>query len=255
MLAAMLALALAPVSVAGHDVSEPQLTARVAMYQSGSRELERTVGDDVTEALWLDGEAARLGLSVDPARVEQAVAREIRAFGDEVNWRETIKPETPELARERIAREVLRADIAAALTARADTPGRFSAAFEGYHQRWRAVTRCTERWREQEYDRCANKKRVRGACRWMGATDVCRVNRGWLIVVDLVTVLYPDRVITAANAARAVRAVRREVNRRLEIDVAPDSQIITAPDRGTIVRAAQAIERLAQRSAAGQAIR
>ena len=149
----------------------------------------------------------------------------------------------------------MRADIAAALTADVDTPGRFSAVFEAYHQRWRAVTTCTERWRVPYNDRCANKPRNRKPCRWMGAVDVCEISRGWLIVVDLVSVLYPDRVITAANAARAVRAVRREADRPLEIDIAPDSQIITARDRGTIVRAAQAIERLAQRSAAGQAIR
>ncbi len=254
MLATMLALALAPISVAGHDVAEADLTARVAA--SGAS--ERTVGDTVTEALWVDGEAMRLGVVAAPERVDQAVRNEIHSFGDEEVWREEIRPETPEQARERIARQVLRAGIAARLTLHATSPGQFSAAFEAYHARWRAVTRCTERWRVSYNERCANKPRNRKPCRWMGAADVCGIDRGWLIVVDLGTLLYPGRVLTAATAARAVRAVRREMgsaNRRLDIDTAPDSQVLRSRDRGTIVRAAHAIERLVQRSAAGQAIR
>ena len=103
MLGAMLALALAPVSVAGHDVSEADLTARVAASSAS----ERIVGDTVTEALWVDGEAMRLGVVAAPERVDQAVRNEIHSFGDEEVWREQIRPETPEQARERIAREVL----------------------------------------------------------------------------------------------------------------------------------------------------
>jgi hypothetical protein len=262
MLGALLALALAPVSVAGQEVSEAELTARVAAYQrppAEQRFLERDVGDAAVEALWIQGEAARLGLQTDPGRVEEAVAREIRSFGDEENWRRWIQPDTPEQARARIAREVLRAGIAAALTRHADTPGLFAAAFEGFHARWRAVTRCTDRWRHPARDRCANKPHPRSACRWMGAAEVCRYSRGWMIVVDIIHLLYPEEFdADGSTAARGVRAVRREMgpaSRRLDDDTDADSQLLYSRDRGPIVRAAQALERLVQRSAAGQAIR
>src|ERR1700755_654130 len=92
-------LAAAAVSVAGHDVSSAELStrARLDAHRYGhSRTLDRVAGDELTEELWIEGEAARLGITATPQEVDTEVAREVRLYGGEDGWRRVIDPETPE---------------------------------------------------------------------------------------------------------------------------------------------------------------
>jgi hypothetical protein len=101
--------------------------------------LDRRAADRAIERLWLQGEAAERGLPLDRARAPLAQLR--GAVADA-------------LAPERDAR-------------------RFAQAFDAFHARWRARTRCERRHHDPYWDRCANLAGApAGTCRWMGDPDL-----------------------------------------------------------------------------------
>jgi len=87
--------------------------------------------------------------------------------------------------------DILRAQVADALVGRrppADA-ARLAKAFDAFHERWRARTRCLDAYRDTYEDRCSDGAGAAAeTCRWMGETSVCAVRdgsrRGWLVVRD-----------------------------------------------------------------------
>jgi hypothetical protein len=124
----------------------------------------RAAADRAIERMWLDGEAA---------------ARGLRAPGDLTQLRAEV------------------ADALAGVHPRRDA-SRFAKAFDAFHGRWRARTRCEPAYHDPYADRCGNRDGARaGTCRWMGEATLCAV-RGdrWLVVQD-------------AASARATRRAAR----------------------------------------------
>jgi hypothetical protein len=105
-----------------------------------------------------------------------------------------------------------RAEVADALVGRGRVPGaaQLADAFDSFHERWRARTRCLADYREPYEDRCGDGLgAAAGTCRWMGEATVCglhgRVRRRWLVVPG-------SRSVRAARAA-AARLPRRLAGR------------------------------------------
>ena len=213
--------------------------------------------DEATEAAWMAGEARRLHVTADPADVDRALAAEQHEWED---WAAALPPETPDEARARLARGVLEAAVGRALAARAHTTAGFAKVFDAFHRRWRARTSCRNLWRDPPMDRCANFK-VREACVWMGAADVCASERPrfWFIAYDLSGALHPGKPdLDAFDADHALSRLRaalpRGVRRRLNFEAEADEQLLDGRRRLDVIAAARAILEL-QRSAAGHAIR
>jgi hypothetical protein len=155
--------------------------------------------DRATEAAWLDGEALALGLRTRGVRIE-----------------------------------VLRRRVADALADRAGGHGSaaFVAAFEAYHARWRATTRCLAEYADPYADRCSNLATPEaGPCRWMAEAWLCGGAPPWTVVgqgrgtaarlrreapasagrikVDRRSGTFTVRVRSRATAARLVYAIYR----------------------------------------------
>jgi hypothetical protein len=83
---------------------------------------------------------------------------------------------------------VLRAQVADALAGKPlPAPATFAAAFDRFHERWRARTRCLRGYRDPYEDRCGDgAAAAAGSCRWMGEATLCSlqpgVGRRWLVV-------------------------------------------------------------------------
>jgi hypothetical protein len=83
----------------------------------------------------------------------------------------------------------LRAQVADALAGPRPlaAPNRFATAFDQFHARWRARTRCLPAYRDPYEDRCGDVARAAaGSCVWMGEATRCTlqpgVRRRWLVV-------------------------------------------------------------------------
>jgi hypothetical protein len=166
----------APVTVGSVRVAAGELEAAAAR-SAGARPgrlaaARRAAADRTIERLWLEGEAAARGL------------RSAAELG------------------------VLRAQVADALVGgRPPDAARMAAAFDAFHERWRARTRCLAAYRDAYEDRCGDGAgAAAGTCRWMGEATVCALRgggrRAWLVVRD-------------APSARATRAAAARVPRRL----------------------------------------
>jgi len=149
----------APAGAAPVVVGSVGVAAAALEAAPGSRS---AAADRAIERLWLEGEASARGL-----RPEAGI-------------------------------DGLRGQVADALAG----PGpvadaaRFAAAFDAFHERWRARTRCAADYRDPYEDRCADgAPAAAGSCRWMGEATLCHVRRGWLVV----------RPRASAGAARTVR--------------------------------------------------
>jgi hypothetical protein len=108
------------------------------------------------------------------------------------------------------------ADLAALRTQVADAlagprplaaPDRFATAFERFHARWRARTRCLPAYRDPYEDRCGDAARAAaGSCVWMGEATRCALQPGarrrWLVV-------------TPGASGRAIREAASGLPRRL----------------------------------------
>jgi hypothetical protein len=154
----------------------------------------------------------------------------------------------------------LRAEIADALAGRGRVPGaaQLAAAFDSFHERWRARTHCLADYREPYEDRCGDGPGgAAGTCRWIGEATVCalhgRPRRRWLVV-------RASRSARAAQAAAAhlpgrlaarLRATRARVvafgARANALAVARALYVVA---RAARVRAAEAAGAAAQRRAA-----
>jgi hypothetical protein len=133
----------------------------------------RAAADRAIERLWLAGEAAARGLR--PAADLSA----------------------------------LRAQVADTLAGPRPLPGavRFAAAFDRFHERWRARTRCLPAYRDPYGDRCGDvAPAAAGACRWMGEATVCTLapgaRRRWLVVAPRAQAV---RLRTRADALAVAR--------------------------------------------------
>jgi hypothetical protein len=137
----------------------------------------RAVASRAIERLWLRGEAAARGLR-PAARLDR-----------------------------------LRAQIADALAGpgRVPRPARFAAAFEAFHQRWRAQTSCLPAYREPYEDRCGDgRPAAAGTCLWMGEATVCALRGRWLVVRESRSA----RAAQAAGARLPLRLALRLVDAR-----------------------------------------
>lgn len=127
----------------------------------------RGAADRAIERLWLAGEAAARGLRVD-ARA------------------------APEVARTTTDLRFLRGEVADALAGARPRRGgasRFARAFDVFHERWRARTRCEPAYHDPYADRCGDRPgAVAGTCRWMGEATLCRLRADrrarWLVLQD-----------------------------------------------------------------------
>jgi hypothetical protein len=113
----------------------------------------RTAADRAIERLWLQGEATARGLrpAADLPQLRAQVADALAG----------LRPLPP--------------------------PARFAAAFDDFHERWRARTRCLPAYRDPYEDRCGDVATTEASCRWMGEATLCAlrpgVGRRWLVVV------------------------------------------------------------------------
>jgi hypothetical protein len=177
-----------PVVVGDARVSAAELEAAAAKARPArAAAARRAAADRAIERLWLAGEASAHGL---------------RAAGDLPG---------------------LRAQVADALTGPRPLPSppRFAAAFERFHDRWRAHTRCLPDFRDPYADRCGDIATAPGACRWLGEATVCApepgARRRWLLATPQAA---PVRLRSRADALAVARAAYARARARRERDAA-----------------------------------
>ena len=147
-----------PIVVGDARVDAADLEAaaeRTAAGHPGRRAAaRRAAADRAIERLWLAGEASARGLR-PPADLP-----------------------------------ALRAHIADALAGPRPlpAPAGFAAAFDHFHERWRARTRCLPEYRDPYEDRCGDAAgAAAGSCRWMGEATLCALQPGarrrWLVAI------------------------------------------------------------------------
>jgi hypothetical protein len=219
----------APVTVGSVRVAAAELetsAARLARGRPGRlAAARRAVAARAIERLWLEGEAATRGL------------RPAAALG------------------------VLRSQVADALTGPGRPPdaAHLAAAFDAFHARWRARTRCLAAYRDPYEDRCGDAAGVAAAtCRWIGEATVCalRGRSRWLLVRDA-----PSAPATRAAASRLprrlasrLRGARGEVVRlRSRSDALAIARAVYVVARAARARAAGAARAAARRAAAARA--
>jgi hypothetical protein len=180
----------------------------------------RAAADRAIERRWLAGEAAARGLR--PA------------------------PDLP----------ALRAQVADALAGPRPLPppARFAAAFDGFHERWRARTRCLPDYRDPYEDRCGDGTGTApGHCRWMGEATVCEVQPGvrrrWLVVSDASVVRRRSRA-SAIVVARTVYAAARSARERVAAKARTAERRKTERARRVAAKAKAAEQRNAERARA-----
>src|SRR5215207_6312570 len=189
--------AAAPVVVGSVRVAAADLEATAARA-AGARPrrlafARRATADRAIERLWLQGEAAARGL------------RPARGLRD------------------------LRGQVADALAGSGPLAGaaRLGAAFDAFHERWRARTRCLAAYRDPYEDRCGDVAdatdacrgidedrcgdaagAAAGTCRWMGEATLCAVRRRWLVVRPLRAPPGATRAAAARLPGRLARRLR-----------------------------------------------
>ena len=154
----------------------------------------------------------------------------------------------------------LRAQVADAVAGRGRVPdaARLAAAFDAFHARWRARTRCLGPYRDPYEDRCGDAAGPAVAsCRWMGEATVCGVQgrARWLVVRES-----PSARATRAAAARLPRRLARTlrsgrggvVGLRSRADALAIARAVYVLARAARVRAAAQRARAAQRAAAAR---
>jgi hypothetical protein len=213
----------AGVTVGPARVGAAQLEAAAARSAGAHRRrlaaARRAVASRAIERLWLEGEAAARGL----------------------------RPAAP--------LDRLRGQIADALVGhgRVPRPARFAAAFEAFHERWRARTRCLPDYREPYEDRCGDgTPAAAGTRHWMGEATVCGLRgRGrarWLVVRESRSA----RAAQAAGARLPLRLALRLVDARAGVvhlgsraDALSVARALYVVAHGARLRAAAAVERRA----------
>ena len=136
------------VAAAGLEAAAARTAGRRPRKLAAAR---RTAADRAIERLWLTGEAA----DAKPASGRRPSRAAIQ--------------------------------VADALAGERPAPARFAVAFDGFHARWRARTRCLPEYRDPYADRCGDAApAAAGHCRWMGEATLCElrpgVRRRWLVV-------------------------------------------------------------------------
>jgi len=168
----------------GRDVIEAS-ARRLAGGDAGRLAAARlTAADRAIERLWLEGEAAARGLEL---RAGGELAGLRGAVADALAGTTTVAGATTGGAAGAPVRGV----------AGARRANGFARAFDAFHERWRARTRCEPAYQDPYEDRCGNLTgAAAGTCRWMGEATLCALGGGrrarWLVVQD-------------AAAARAIR--------------------------------------------------
>jgi hypothetical protein len=157
----------------------------------------------------------------------------------------------------------LRAQVADALAGPRPLPGpaRFAAAFDRFHERWRARTRCLPAYRDPYEDRCGDVAPPAGGCRWMGEATVCAaqpgVRRRWLVVAPGSR---PVRLRTRGDAVVVARALyaaaRARRDRAVAAERAADERARRAREREAAAELAadERARRARERSAAAQRV-
>ena len=205
-------LAAGPGRSAGADDAVVVGSVRVpATSLAGAPGSRAAAADRAIERLWLEGEASARGL-----RPERDIAD-------------------------------LRGQIADALAGPGPVPEarRFAAAFEAFHRRWRARTRCMPEYRDPYEDRCGDGiAAAAGSCRWMGEATLCNVRRGWLVV--------SSARAGGAAAARLPRRLAAKLESRADRDAlrAVTIRVRARDDAVALVRAIYAVARGARARAA-----
>jgi hypothetical protein len=213
----------APVVVGESRVGAAELEAAAARtagaHPGRLAAARRSAADRAIERLWLAGEAAERG----------------------------VRP-TAELP-------ALRAQIADVLAGPRPlpAPGRFAAAFDRFHERWRARTRCLPAYRDPYEDRCGDgASAAAGSCRWMGEATLCSlrpgVRRRWLVVSrDL------SRGVVAGLSRRLAARVRDARSNVVRLSSRGDAVVVAravyAAARSRRERAAAEARAAAQRAA------
>ena len=92
-------------------------------------------------------------------------------------------------------------------------PERLAAAFDRFHERWRARTRCLPDYRDPYEDRCGDGVgAATGSCRWMGEATLCSlrpgVRRRWLVVAPDPSRLPRGPAATASGARSNIVRMR-----------------------------------------------
>ena len=143
--------------------------------------------------------------------------------------------------------EPLRGAVADALAGPAPVrdPRRFARAFEAFHERWRARTRCDVAYHDPYEDRCGNMAgSAAGTCRWLGEATLCAVagsrRARWLVVRESGVDRFRSRgralarAVAAYASARADRDAAARAARRAQ--AAADAERAVAADKERLAR-------------------